>query len=138
MKKPIQCASWVFLFAGVAASAAGPELHGRIVDKSGTQSGRRWDLEIASAANHTVSGVQIEAVHFTQTSLGGGAACTPAITNPPSLPVALGSLLPGGSTRASLVIDFTGCADRAHFTVEIELSGSGGARGVIRRNNDSR
>ncbi len=136
--KPLKRALWLCLLAGAAASAGGIQLHGRIVGKAGDERNRRWQLRIGSDSAGTVSGVEITAVRFRQTSAGGGAACTPAVTAPTSFPLALGKIPAGGTVDATLIIDFGGCDNRAQFTVEVEFSGDGGAAGIIQRRNDYR
>jgi hypothetical protein len=126
--------------AVAAAWAAEPvQLDGRIVGKQGVRNARQWTIEVRNSGSDAVRGARIGAVHFTQTSMGGGEACAPAIRTPAAFPLALGDIPAGGTARASLTIDFTGCANQAQFTVEMHFSGNGGAaRGTLRRSNDYR
>ena len=126
--------------AAAAAWAAEPvQLAGRIVSKEGVQNARQWTIEVRNGGSERVREARIGGVHFTQTSGGGGEACAPTIRKPAAFPLGLGDIPAGGTARASLTIDFTGCANQAQFTVEMRFSGNGGmARGTLRRSNDYR
>ena len=137
--KPVQRAMCIAMAAGAAWAAAPEQLAGRIVGKQGVRNARQWTIEVRNSGAEAVPGARLAGVHFRQTSEGGGAACRPVVREPAAFPLVLGDLAAGGSAQAVLTIDFTGCANRAQFTVEMRFSDSGGAaRGTRRRSNDYR
>ena len=127
----------LLLIFSAVASAQEPQLHGRILSKEGTRSLRHWRIELRNTGATAVERVAIGSIQFTQTDLGGAAACSPAVQRPP-LPLVLGTVAAGAATTATLAVDFSGCSNTAKFTVQVELTGSGGATGVIRRSNEYR
>ena len=126
----VVCAGW----------AVGPsQLGGRIVGKQGVQGARVWTIEVKNGGPELARGVRVGSVRFTQTSLGGGAACTPRVTSPVSLPLVLGDMAAGEGRMGNVTVDFNGCANQAQFTVEMEFSDTSGAiRGTLKRSNDYR
>ena len=117
--------------------AQGPQLHGRILSKEGTISARQWRLGVHNAGPAAVDGVTIRAIRFTGSGPNAGPSCTPVVKHP-TLPVSLGSVAAGASASQVVTIDFTGCSNAARFTVEVDLAGSNGATGTIKRSNEYR
>jgi hypothetical protein len=113
-------------------------LFGLLFSKAGTQAERQWTFEVGNSGSGTAAAAEIDSVQLTQTSLGGGSACTPVITNPSSFPLALGNILAGAWAQGTVTIDFTGCANAAEFTVLVRLSANGGAStgGILRHNEE--
>lgn len=90
-----------------------------IASKTGAQNARVWTFTASNGGAGTAYATQINGFTLTQVS---GAACTPVVTPPSSLPILLGDIASGSSANASFTIDFTGCAALARFTLNMPWS----------------
>jgi hypothetical protein len=124
--------------AGQTVSTAfSAALSGEITTKQGPPNARIWTFNVMYTGAGTASAAQISGVTFTQTGLGGGQACTPAIATP--FPVQLGNIASGSSVQGSITVDFSSCANAAQFSVEARFSANNGAlSGSILRNHEYR
>jgi endo-1,4-beta-xylanase len=114
----------------------GSGLTGSIASKSGPQNARVWVIALNNPGPGVAYGAQVAGFTLSQTS---GAACTPVISGPGALPIALGDIALGASASASFTIDFTGCAALARFSLSVPYSFDGGAStGTMVRGNEFR
>jgi hypothetical protein len=121
-----------------AAAGGNASLFGWIALKQGTMSARVWTIGVGNSGSGVAAATQITSVSFLQTSVGHGAACTPAVTAP-ALPTSLGNIAAGGTTTANVTVNFTGCDRAASFTVVIQMAAnSGAATATLRRNDEFR
>jgi hypothetical protein len=116
------------------ANFAGPTtMAGNITSKSGPANARVWTVTFTNNGPGVAMGVQINSMNLTQTF---GAACTPVVTTPVSLPLSVGSIAPAGSDSAAITINFTGCPANARFTANISFSANSGTlTGTVTRYN---
>jgi hypothetical protein len=109
---------------------------GSIASKSGSQNARAWVIALSNPGPGTAYGTQVTGFTLSQTS---GAACTPVISSPGAVPIALGDIASGASASASFTIDFTGCAALARFSLSVPYNFDGGAStGTMVRGNEFR
>ncbi|MBV9746133.1 MAG: endo-1,4-beta-xylanase, partial [Acidobacteriia bacterium] len=87
--------------------------------KAGGQANRLWTITASNGGPGTAYATQINGFKLTQVS---GAACTPVITPPSSLPVMLGDIAQGSSAQAAFTINFTGCPVTARFGLSVPWS----------------
>jgi hypothetical protein len=126
----------VFAAAAQTEPVAPTTMSGNIISKTGAANARVWTLTITNNGPAAANSLQMNSFNLTQTA---GAACTPVITPPSTLPLNLGGLAPGGSTVVDMTIDFTGCAANARFTAMFTFSANDGAvTGTVVRYNQFR
>ena len=101
-----------------------PKAYDLITGKTGLANARIWTVTISNAGSGTATAAQIDGFSLTQTF---GAACTPVITSPPSFPLGVGNIAPGGSAAGSLTLDCSSCAANARFRVDFTFSSDAGA-----------
>ncbi len=114
----------------------GSQLSGEIASKSGPPAARSWTISLNNPGPGTAYSAQIAGFTLTQTA---GAACNPVISAPSVFPIALGDIAAGGSARASLTIDFSGCPAAARFSLSVPYNSTGGVNtGSMLRSNEFR
>lgn len=110
-------------------------LNGTIAGKSGPANARVWTIEVNNWGSAPAYGVTLASFEIVRDY---GAACTPAITAPTAFPIMLGMIPAGGSARANVTIDFTGCAARTRFAAAAPIIVTGRTVTTMTRTNQFR
>lgn len=96
---------------------------GAITGKTGTNGMRTWTLALSNSSSLPDTNAQITGFALTQTA--GSSSCVAQTTA--TLPLAVGTIAPGGNASVSLPIDFSACPADAQFDVELVFSANNGA-----------
>jgi hypothetical protein len=105
-------------------------IFGNIITKAGPSNARDWTLSLTDNGPAGAAAI-IPSFALAQTS---GSACSPQITS--AFPLNVGTLQPGQTGTADVVIDFTGCASTARFTATFTYSANNGTvNGTVVRTN---
>ncbi|HEX4074258.1 MAG TPA: choice-of-anchor Q domain-containing protein [Candidatus Acidoferrales bacterium] len=104
---------------------------GNIAAKSGPANARVWTLSLYDNGPAGAGNAVIPSFTLTQTA---GTACTPVLNT--AFPLALGTINPGVTGTANVLIDFSSCAAAARFTATFTFSANNGtvSGSVVRTN----
>jgi hypothetical protein len=94
-----------------------------LAGKTGPDASRDWQFKVSDSGLAAAKAAKITSVTFRAT---GGTNCSPRVTNG-SLPISLGTLIPGGSATGDLLVNFSGCDSSSQFTVNVSVSANNGA-----------
>lgn len=107
----------------VAPAPALTDFRGAITAKSGSADLRNWTVTLTNHSLFPDLAARITSFALTQT--GGSTACAAQTTV--SLPLAVGTIPPGGSASVTLPVDFSQCSANSQFDVEVIFSANSGA-----------
>ncbi|MGB9147288.1 MAG: CBM35 domain-containing protein [Acidobacteriaceae bacterium] len=109
----------------IAIAPAPPptDFRGAITAKSGSAGLRNWTITLTNASIFPDADARITSFALTQT--GGNMPCTPQTTA--ALPLAVGTIPPGGRVSVTLPVNFSQCSANSQFDVEIVFSANNGA-----------
>lgn len=97
-------------------------LSSQLTGKAGPANARVWSFSVFNTGIGPATSASVSSFTLTQVA---GTACTPVINT--TIPIALGTIVAGGSAPFSVTIDFSGCALASRFTLNFGLSANGGA-----------
>ncbi|HLJ75890.1 MAG TPA: CBM35 domain-containing protein [Acidobacteriaceae bacterium] len=118
----------------IAAAPAPTELQAAITAASGNSGTRSWTFTLSNNSRFPDKDAQITNFALTQTA--GSWSCTAQTTA--TLPLAVGTIRPGGNSSAVLPVDFSACPANAQFDVELVFSANSGTTvGTMIRDNVS-
>ncbi len=107
----------------VIAPPPGPtELSAAITGKSGGGGNETWTVTLSNNSGLPDSGAQITNVALTQ--IGGSLPCIAQTTA--TVPLAVGSIAPGGNKSVAVPLEFNACPADARFDVELVFSANSG------------
>jgi alpha-galactosidase len=105
------------------APPPGPtSLTAAITGKSASDGAETWTITLSNSDQLPASDVQITNVALTQTA--GSSSCVAETTA--TLPLAVGTIAPGGNSSVALPVNFSACPADAQFNLELVFSGSSG------------
>jgi alpha-galactosidase len=106
------------------APPPGPtNLTGAITGKSGSGGMETWTVTLFNRSWLSAAGTQITSVALTQTA--GSNPCIAQTTA--TLPLAVGTIAPGGNSSVALPVNFSGCPGDARFDLEVVFSANSGS-----------
>jgi hypothetical protein len=122
-----QAGSFSDAFAGVsrhvyAIHSINTSLSTQVIGKIGADAARDWQFQVADTGLAAAKSAKLTNVSFRHTQ---GTNCNPQVKTG-SLPVPLGTIIPGGTVTGDLIVNFTGCDSSSQFTVTATVSANSG------------
>jgi hypothetical protein len=122
-----QAGSFTDAFAGVSRHvyqihSGRTSLSTRLAGKTGADTSRDWQFQVSDSGLAAAKAAKITNVTFRRTD---GTNCFPRVKTG-SLPISLGTLIPGDSAVGDVLVNFSGCDSSSQFTVNVTVAANNG------------